>query len=68
MTVWPSELFTLLVQLLPKLQPRYFSIASSSKISPHRIAITVGFVNEQITGTEERFYGLTTTNSTDPRT
>lgn len=60
MTVWPLTLFTLLVQLLPKLQPLYFSIASSPKSSPHRIAITVGVVNEQIAGTEERFYGLTT--------
>jgi sulfite reductase alpha subunit-like flavoprotein len=58
--VWPSELFTLLVQSLPKLQPRYFSIAFSPKSSPHRIAITVGVADEQIAGTEERFYGLTT--------
>lgn len=58
--VWPPDLFTLLVQSLPKLQPRYFSIASSPRISPHRIAITVGVVVEQIAGTQDRFYGLTT--------
>ncbi|KAK5233195.1 NADPH-cytochrome P450 reductase [Exophiala xenobiotica] len=57
---WPSGLFAALLGNLPKLRPRYFSIASSPLVDPDRIAITVS-VLEKETGDEAiKFHGLTT--------
>ncbi|KAK5441946.1 hypothetical protein LTS15_011212 [Exophiala xenobiotica] len=57
---WPAGLFAALVGNLPKLRPRYFSIASSPLVDPDRIAITVS-VLEKETGDEAiKFHGLTT--------
>ncbi|CAK7233370.1 NADPH-cytochrome P450 reductase [Sporothrix bragantina] len=67
---WPQELFSLFLQTLPPLQPRYFSIASSPRVSSTTVAITVGVVTTPVAignptknnGSERDtiFHGLTT--------
>lgn len=60
--VWPEQLFECLIHTLPRLQPRYFSIASSPTIEPNLLAITVSvLVNPYNSDSQEkRFYGLAT--------
>jgi NADPH-ferrihemoprotein reductase len=57
--LWPAELFALLVQTMPRLQPRYFSIASSPAVSGRRLAITVGVIVQDLPD-GGRFHGLAT--------
>ena len=64
-SVWPQELFALFLQTLPPLQPRYFSIASSSRVSEKTVAITAGIVatpvpTTLVSTTQKQFYGLAT--------
>jgi NADPH-ferrihemoprotein reductase len=44
--VWGSLPFTLLVEFLGKLQPRYYSIASSPSLSPHQPAVRVAIASK----------------------
>lgn len=56
---WPAALFEQLIQCLPVLQPRYFSIASSPCVKPHQLAITVAVLVHE--GPDQQsFYGLAT--------
>lgn len=57
-----ATLIDLLIQQLPLLQPRYYSIASSPVVSKRRIAIPVAVVVTYIPSQKagNRFYGLTT--------
>lgn len=59
---WPATLFNLLVQQLPSLQPRYYSIASSPVANKKRVAVTVAVVVTDIPSQKagNRFYGLMT--------
>jgi NADPH-ferrihemoprotein reductase len=66
-TTWPINLFDLLIQHLPLLQPRYFSIASSPVVQSRRLAITVTVVvtepekqNNPNQNQRPTFYGLAT--------
>lgn len=59
---WHATLFNLLIQQLPSLQPRYYSIASSPVANKKRVASTVAVVITGIPSQKagNRFYGLTT--------
>ena len=56
---WPPELFSLLLQVMPRLQPRYFSVASSPLVSDRKLAITVGVVTTELPSGGQ-FCGLAT--------
>jgi NADPH-ferrihemoprotein reductase len=45
---WSKVPFSLLVECVGKLQPRYYSIASSPSVAPQRTAITVSITNKLI--------------------
>lgn len=47
-----------LLQLLPKMMPRYYTIASSSKLSPTKVRIAISLEEHQ-TGKGKDFIGLT---------
>lgn len=55
--LWDKVPFSLLVETLGKLQPRFYSIASSPSISPNQPAITVS-TTSKILGSDCRFYGV----------
>jgi len=48
------------LEVLPKMQPRYYSISSSSNISPGRVSLTAVLV-DYITPTKRQAKGVTTT-------
>jgi NADPH-ferrihemoprotein reductase len=58
---WTSLPLAFVIENLLPLQPRYYSISSSSVIAPRRIAITVLVVNKAISGnaTSSTIHGLT---------
>jgi NADPH-ferrihemoprotein reductase len=57
---WSDLPLAFVMEALLPLQPRYYSISSSSVISPRRIALTALVVNKQLTGSSsETIYGLT---------
>lgn len=62
-TQWPEVLFAHLVQSFPRLQPRYFSIASAPKVHGSRLAITVGVVSMPLK--KRTFLGLLSTQILD---
>lgn len=55
--LWDQVPFSLLVETLGKLQPRFYSIASSPSVSPNQPAITVS-TTVKIIDANCRFYGL----------
>lgn len=57
---WTKIPFSLLIEGLPKLQPRYYSISSSSLVQPDSISITAVVENQVITGREDPFKGVAT--------
>lgn len=58
---WPETLFILLIQTLPKLRPRYFSIASSPLQAARRVGITVAVLKTALQGVQgDTFHGLAT--------
>ena len=54
---WPQALFPRLLQILPRLRPRYFSISSSPLADARRLSITVSVVAEPLPGGRV-FHGL----------
>ncbi|RAR05778.1 cytochrome P450 reductase 2 [Stemphylium lycopersici] len=61
-TPWTSIPLAFVLEILLPLQPRYYSISSSSVISPRRIAITALVVNKLITTEDQStatIHGLT---------
>ena len=57
---WDKIPFSLLIEGLPKLQPRYYSISSSSLVQPDTISITAVVENQVIPGREDPFKGVAT--------
>lgn len=49
---WSKVPFSLFVECIGKLQPRYYSIASSPSVAPQRTAITVSITNKLINADE----------------
>lgn len=58
--VWTEDVFSALLSVMPKLRPRYFSVASSPIVDPYSIAITVGLLETPIPRSDRAFVGLTT--------
>jgi NADPH-ferrihemoprotein reductase len=58
---WTSVPLTLLIEAIPKLQPRYYSIASSPTVAARRPAITaVVTTRSPEIATQDRFHGVAT--------
>lgn len=51
--VWTEDTFSALLSIMPKLRPRYFSVASSPLVDPYSISITAGLLetpSHELTG------------------
>lgn len=57
---WPNIPFSAFIEGLNKLQPRYYSISSSSLVQPKKISITAVIESQQIVGRKEPFKGVAT--------
>lgn len=57
--IWSESLFIHLIQVLPRLRPRYFSISSSPLVERRRLSITIGVLATPLSD-ERVFYGLAT--------
>ncbi|KAL9624069.1 MAG: hypothetical protein Q9160_001591 [Pyrenula sp. 1 TL-2023] len=59
-TPWPSVPFSCLIEGLNKLQPRYYSISSSSIVQPKSISITAVVESRRVPGASHVVKGVTT--------
>jgi NADPH-ferrihemoprotein reductase len=57
---WTSVPFSAFIEGLTKLQPRYYSISSSSLVQPQKISITAVVESQTIPGRADPFYGVAT--------
>ncbi|RSL55860.1 hypothetical protein CEP51_014487 [Fusarium floridanum] len=57
---WTKIPFSLLIEGLPKLQSRYYSISSSSLVQPDRISVTAVVESQVISGRTDPFKGVAT--------
>jgi NADPH-ferrihemoprotein reductase len=57
---WPNVPFSALIEGLTKLQPRYYSISSSSLVQPTKIAITAVVESQMLVGKKDPFRGVAT--------
>ena len=57
---WPNIPFSAMIEGLTKLQPRYYSISSSSLVQPKKIAITAVVEATRVPGREDPFQGVAT--------
>lgn len=57
---WSKAPFSVFIEGLTKLQPRYYSISSSSLVQPKKIAITAVVENQVIPGRADPFKGVAT--------
>ena len=57
---WPAVPFSCLVEGLNKLQPRYYSISSSSVVQPKKISVTAAVESIRIPGAGHIVKGVTT--------
>jgi NADPH-ferrihemoprotein reductase len=57
---WTNIPFSALIEGITKLQPRYYSISSSSLVQPKKIAITAVVESVVIPGREDMFKGVAT--------
>ncbi|RSL46579.1 hypothetical protein CEP54_013787 [Fusarium duplospermum] len=59
---WTKVPFSLLIEGLPKVQPRYYSISSSSLVQPDRISVTAVVESQVISGRTDPFKGVATSS------
>ncbi|KAG5984794.1 hypothetical protein E4U55_003159 [Claviceps digitariae] len=57
---WTNIPFSAFIEGLTKLQPRYYSISSSSLVQPKKISLTAVIESQMIPGREEPFRGVAT--------
>ena len=57
---WRSIPFSALIEGINKLQPRYYSISSSSLVQPNKISITAVVESQVLAGRDDPFRGVTT--------
>ncbi|OTB08178.1 hypothetical protein M426DRAFT_317281 [Hypoxylon sp. CI-4A] len=57
---WDKVPFSAFIEGLNKLQPRYYSISSSSLVQPQKISVTAVVENQLIPGRVDPFRGVTT--------
>ncbi|KJZ77920.1 NADPH--cytochrome P450 reductase [Hirsutella minnesotensis 3608] len=57
---WTSIPFSAFIEGLTKLQPRYYSISSSSLVQPKKISVTAVVESQAIPGRDEPFRGVAT--------
>lgn len=57
---WTSLPFSAMIEGLNKLQPRYYSISSSSLVQPKKISITAVVESRRLPGRNEYLYGVAT--------
>lgn len=57
---WSSVPLSLVLEMLPTMQPRYYSISSSSVVCPRQVSITVAVSDTTDVGSEDRVIGLAT--------
>ncbi|KAK7420054.1 hypothetical protein QQZ08_010582 [Neonectria magnoliae] len=57
---WTNIPFSAFIEGLTKLQPRYYSISSSSLVQPKKISITAVVESQMIPGREDPFRGVAT--------
>lgn len=57
---WVKVPFSAFIEGLPKLQPRYYSISSSSLAQPDRVSITAVVESQMINGRDDPFKGVAT--------
>ncbi|KAJ1333709.1 NADPH-ferrihemoprotein reductase [Microdochium nivale] len=57
---WENIPFSAIIEGLNKLQPRYYSISSSSLVQPKKISVTAVVENVMIPGREDPFKGVAT--------
>jgi NADPH-ferrihemoprotein reductase len=57
---WTNIPFSAFIEGVTKLQPRYYSISSSSLVQPKKISITAVVENQRIPGRDDPFRGVAT--------
>lgn len=58
-STWSSLPLSYLLEVLPRMQPRYYSISSSSSVSPRRLSITVAVAGIPVQTKNEVISGVT---------
>ncbi|KAF5253683.1 hypothetical protein FANTH_1374 [Fusarium anthophilum] len=62
--LFPGEIvnvpFAIIIEAMPKLQPRYYSISSSSALDTGKVSITVAIESFPVTNTPRHFSGIAT--------
>jgi NADPH-ferrihemoprotein reductase len=57
---WPKIPFSAFIEGLNKLQPRYYSISSSSLVQPKKVSITAVIEKQHVPGRDDPFRGVAT--------
>jgi NADPH-ferrihemoprotein reductase len=57
---WNNIPFSVFIEGLTKLQPRYYSISSSSRVAPKKVSVTAVIENQMVPGRGDPFRGVAT--------